>query len=300
MNGQRQVTEDHYQVLGINMNTSAAGIKDAYHKLCLENHPDRLSNATVHEQAAGEARIKNVINAYQVLSDPVARATYDRGRPQHAFKQPAPARNTNYTAPRNNPPPAQRRMEPGVPRQPPKPMYEVPRQPPKPMYEIPRQPPKPIYETWLSEMNYNPQVPHLRYYGGCLFPDLPHARSYDRAGLTDMSTGRPQSVCPRDTNQGSCRALGANSTQYGVDGTQSTSWNAQSEPTSSQVPPPVPPRQQQTGIGWLWFFFIFLLWPAANESSKAKNSTLSEPHKENYRGPVRWGTILPRGLSGRI
>jgi curved DNA-binding protein CbpA len=76
------------------MNASLDGIKSAYRKLLLKLHPDRLANAPPAEQAASEDRVKHVIHAYGVLSDPVARAAYDQSRPKHEVKQPAAPRKS--------------------------------------------------------------------------------------------------------------------------------------------------------------------------------------------------------------
>jgi molecular chaperone DnaJ len=67
--------KDFYQTLGINKNASAEEIKQAYRKLAREHHPDMAKEA---DKAAAEAKFKEVNEAYQVLSDPQKRATYDQ------------------------------------------------------------------------------------------------------------------------------------------------------------------------------------------------------------------------------
>jgi molecular chaperone DnaJ len=69
MSGKR----DYYEVLGLAKGADADEIKRAYRKLALKYHPDRNPN-----DAEAEARFKEAAEAYEVLSDPGKRATYDR------------------------------------------------------------------------------------------------------------------------------------------------------------------------------------------------------------------------------
>ena len=64
--------KDYYDVLQISRSASEEDIKKAFRKLALEFHPDRNRNA------GAEDKFKEVNEAYQVLSDPKKRATYDR------------------------------------------------------------------------------------------------------------------------------------------------------------------------------------------------------------------------------
>jgi molecular chaperone DnaJ len=65
-------TKNLYDVLGVPMNASAGDIKKAYRKLAREHHPDRNPG-----DKAAEERFKEVQAAYDVLSDPEKRKTYD-------------------------------------------------------------------------------------------------------------------------------------------------------------------------------------------------------------------------------
>lgn len=63
---------DFYQILGVSKTASAEEIKKAYRKLALEYHPDR------NKTKEGAEKFKEVTKAYEVLSDPQKRSTYDQ------------------------------------------------------------------------------------------------------------------------------------------------------------------------------------------------------------------------------
>eukprot|EP00005_Dracoamoeba_jomungandri_P005278 CAMPEP_0174250348 /NCGR_PEP_ID=MMETSP0439-20130205/546_1 /TAXON_ID=0 /ORGANISM="Stereomyxa ramosa, Strain Chinc5" /LENGTH=343 /DNA_ID=CAMNT_0015330385 /DNA_START=23 /DNA_END=1054 /DNA_ORIENTATION=+ len=65
---------DYYEVLGIGKNASDADIKKAYKKGALRYHPDR--NPDNQEEAT--EKFKEISEAYEVLSDPEKKKTYDR------------------------------------------------------------------------------------------------------------------------------------------------------------------------------------------------------------------------------
>ena len=61
----------YYKTLGIEKDASEADIKKAYRKLALKYHPDR------NKEPGAEAQFKKVSEAFEVLSDPEKRKTYD-------------------------------------------------------------------------------------------------------------------------------------------------------------------------------------------------------------------------------
>jgi curved DNA-binding protein len=78
--------KDYYQALGVSREATADEIKKAYRKLARKHHPD------LSKESGAEARMKEVNEAYAVLSDPEKRAAYDalaRGyQPGQEFRPP--------------------------------------------------------------------------------------------------------------------------------------------------------------------------------------------------------------------
>lgn len=81
---------DFYSILGINRNATADEIKKAYRKLAMQYHPDKNPGNKVAEN-----KFKEVSEAYEVLSDPKSRATYD----QFGHMGAASANQGYYTGP---------------------------------------------------------------------------------------------------------------------------------------------------------------------------------------------------------
>ncbi len=63
---------DYYEILGINTGATEEEIKKAYRALAFKYHPDRNPNDPEAEQ-----KFKEAAEAYEVLSDPQKRSTYD-------------------------------------------------------------------------------------------------------------------------------------------------------------------------------------------------------------------------------
>jgi molecular chaperone DnaJ len=64
---------DYYEVLGVERTAGDQELKAAYRKLAMQYHPDRNP-----DNAEAEEKFKECSEAYQVLSDPQKRASYDR------------------------------------------------------------------------------------------------------------------------------------------------------------------------------------------------------------------------------
>ena len=64
--------KDYYKILNVSKTASSGEIKKAYKKLSLEYHPDKNKDPKANEI------FMNVAEAYEVLSDPEKRSTYDK------------------------------------------------------------------------------------------------------------------------------------------------------------------------------------------------------------------------------
>ena len=64
--------QNYYEVLGVPRTASADDIKQAFRKLARLYHPD-----VAKDKVAGEAKFKQINEAYEVLGDPEKRKRYD-------------------------------------------------------------------------------------------------------------------------------------------------------------------------------------------------------------------------------
>ncbi|KUH47651.1 DnaJ C-terminal domain-containing protein [Mycoplasmopsis meleagridis] len=64
--------KDYYAVLGVSKNATQKEIKEAYRKLAMQYHPDKLKDGT------SDKKMQELNAAYEVLSDPQKRENYDR------------------------------------------------------------------------------------------------------------------------------------------------------------------------------------------------------------------------------
>jgi hypothetical protein len=73
---------DYYEVLGVDSHASASTIKAEFKKLALKYHPD------VYKGPDAQERMRDLLIAYQTLSDPISRRDYDVQRAEHFLDEP--------------------------------------------------------------------------------------------------------------------------------------------------------------------------------------------------------------------
>lgn len=73
---------DYYRVLGVDSHASASAIKAAFKKLALKYHPD------VYKGPDAQERMRDLLIAYQTLSDPASRRDYDVQRAEYILDAP--------------------------------------------------------------------------------------------------------------------------------------------------------------------------------------------------------------------
>lgn len=66
-------TRDYYKILEVNPAATGADIKKSFRRLALLYHPDRNFGSNLHE-----AKFKEILEAYDVLSDISRRQEYNR------------------------------------------------------------------------------------------------------------------------------------------------------------------------------------------------------------------------------
>src|SRR5258708_11282367 len=67
------MSQDYYELLGVNRTASADDLKKAFRKLAMQHHPDRNQG-----DKDAERKFKDLNHAYDILKDPDKRAAYDR------------------------------------------------------------------------------------------------------------------------------------------------------------------------------------------------------------------------------
>lgn len=80
--------KDYYEILGVDRNATEEDIKKAYRKLAAKWHPDRWVNSSDEEKKTAEEKIKEINEAYSVLSDSEKKQNYDMfgsTEPQQGF-----------------------------------------------------------------------------------------------------------------------------------------------------------------------------------------------------------------------
>ncbi len=68
---------DYYAILGVDVDASTEAIKKAFKHLALHYHPD------IYKGADAEQKMRDLLLAYQTLSDPARRRSYDLSRAVH-------------------------------------------------------------------------------------------------------------------------------------------------------------------------------------------------------------------------
>jgi molecular chaperone DnaJ len=98
--------DDYYALLGVHAGANDELLRRAWRQLALRYHPDRAGDGAA-------AQFKQLSAAYAVLSDPLARAAYDRRRRRAGIT--APGSTAATIAATNSPsPPTTRRSAPAV------------------------------------------------------------------------------------------------------------------------------------------------------------------------------------------
>lgn len=78
--------KDYYTVLGVTKDATEDDIKKSYRKLAMKYHPDRNTEADEAGKKAAEDNFKEAKEAYETLSDPEKRATYDEHGHENPFR----------------------------------------------------------------------------------------------------------------------------------------------------------------------------------------------------------------------
>lgn len=70
--------KDYYAILGLDSDASSESVKLAYRRLAREAHPDRFGKQGHEAQAQASARMAELNEAYEILSDPRRRKEFDK------------------------------------------------------------------------------------------------------------------------------------------------------------------------------------------------------------------------------
>ncbi len=109
-------TQTYYELLEVSETATTEEIKSAYRRVCHDYHPDKFGGqpAWVREEAA--ERFRQLKDAYDVLTDPARRATYDElRRSRFGTQQSSPPSSAPPPPPRSTPPPPRSTTPPSAP-----------------------------------------------------------------------------------------------------------------------------------------------------------------------------------------
>ena len=79
------MSKDYYNILGVDKNASEDQIKKAYRKKAMEFHPDKNPG-----NPEAETKFKEAAEAYETLSDPQKKSSYDQFGPSGRRKRTKP------------------------------------------------------------------------------------------------------------------------------------------------------------------------------------------------------------------
>lgn len=94
-----KMARDHYEVLDVSRIATADEIKDAYHKLARQYHPDRFHQVDAGLRAEIGSAFARIAQAYEVLSDTGQRSGYDKKRGPQATVTTRPEPKKESSAP---------------------------------------------------------------------------------------------------------------------------------------------------------------------------------------------------------
>jgi len=96
--------DTHYTALGVPESATQVEIRAAYRSLLKQIHPDTVSTLSPEVRVMAESVTKEIIEAYEVLSDPDKRRQYDRqlAESRRQFSHSTPVRQFPRSTTRNN------------------------------------------------------------------------------------------------------------------------------------------------------------------------------------------------------
>ncbi|XP_072993142.1 uncharacterized protein [Typha latifolia] len=100
---------DYYNILKVGRNASDEDLKKSYRRLAMKYHPDKNLGDKKNE---AEAKFKKISEAYEVLSDPQKRATYDQYGEEGLKDMPSPGSQSRASSANGSNRPSNARFNP--------------------------------------------------------------------------------------------------------------------------------------------------------------------------------------------